>query len=198
MRIVRWSLVALVAAACAGAAQSAPSRSPSPASATASGGAATRVDGTAQSATATALTLTDGTVIQITAATRTIRTDRATLADLKTGQFVAITAKQQPDGTLLATIVNVFPASIGANIPAGQRPLTEGNLMTNAPIAAIDQVSGSSFTVTFSGNTVKVVLASNAVITAQTDVKPTDIPVGTKISATVRAGVAQGIQFQGP
>jgi hypothetical protein len=35
-------------------------------------------------------------------------------------------------------------------------------------------------------------------ITSQTDVKPADIATGTKISATVRAGVAQSIQFQGP
>ena len=70
--------------------------------------------------------------------------------------------------------------------------------MTNAPIASIDQVSGASFTVTFSGTTAKVVLGPGAVITRQTDVDPAAIPVGTKISATVRAGVAQSIQLQGP
>src|SRR5258708_1568011 len=58
------------------------------------------------------------------------------------GHFVAITGRQQPDGSRLASIVKVSPASMGATIPAGQRPLTEGNLMTNAPIAAIDQISG--------------------------------------------------------
>ena len=199
MRIGRWALVVLLAAACGGSAQAGPSsRPPAPASAGPSGAPTLRADGVVKSVTATAITLTDGTVLQIAASTRAVRTDKATLADLKTGQFVAITAKQQPAGTLLASIVNVFPASVGSNIPAGQRPLTEGNLMTNAPIAAIDQVSGSSFTVTFSGTTVKVVLAADAMITIQIDVKPADIPVGTRIQASVRAGVAQSIGYQGP
>ena len=70
--------------------------------------------------------------------------------------------------------------------------------MTNAPIASIDQVSGSSFTVTFSGTTAKVVLGPGAIITKQTDVDPSAIPAGTKVSATVRAGVTQSISYQGP
>ena len=204
MSIVRWALITIAAAACGGSAANGGTPAPTtsataaPAAASASAPAATRVDGTVQSASATAVTLADGTVLQLTPTTRIVRTDRATVADLKPGLFLAITAKQQPDNTLLASIVNIFPASLGATIQAGQRPLAEGNLMTNAPIASIDQVSGSSFTVTFSGTTAKVVLGPGAVITRQTDVDPSAIPVGTKISATVRAGVAQSISYQGP
>jgi hypothetical protein len=51
-----------------------------------------------------------------------------TAADLHQGDYIAITAKRQPDNTLLASIVNVFPPSIGQVAP-GQRPLPEGNLM---------------------------------------------------------------------
>ena len=202
--MLRWALIVTVAASCGGSSQGGasavptPSATTTPAAASASAPAATRVDGTVQSASSTTVSLTDGTVLQLTATTRTVRTDRATVADLKPGLFLAITAKQQPDNTLLATIVNIFPASLGATIQAGQRPLTEGNLMTNAPIASIDQVSGSSFTVTFSGTTAKVVLAPGAVITRQTDVDPSAIPVGTKISATVRSGNTQSISYQGP
>lgn len=202
MQIVRWAFVVALVGACGGPALSgaspivsttAPSTAPS-----ASVAAASRVEGTVHSLTASTLTLDDGTVLQLSATTRTVRTDRATLADLKTGFFVAITAKQQPDGSLVASIVNLFPASIGANVPAGQRPLADGNLMTNAPIAAIDQVSGSGFTVTFSGTTAKVTLAPGATITKQSDVRPDEIPVGTKVTLTVRAGVVQSIAFQGP
>ena len=211
MKMVALSLVTLLVAACGGSAPTGTGLAPAAASPTAAPSVgvpasaasaspvpSTRVDGTVQSVTATTLTLADGTIMQIAATTRTVRTDKATIADLRTGFFVAITAKQQPDGTLLASIVNVFPASLGATIPAGQRPLTEGNLMTNAPIASIDQVTGTGFTVTFSGTTAKVVLAPGAVITRQTDVKPEDLPAGTKVSVTVRAGVALSIQIQGP
>jgi hypothetical protein len=207
MRIVRWAMLAMLATACASSPQSAGVATPTPvgtaprspaAAASAAPSAATRVDGLVRTATSSALTLTDGTVLPVTVTTRIVRTDKATIADLTPGLFVAITAKQQPDTTLLASIVNVFPASLGSAIPAGQRPLADGNLMTNAPIAAIDQVSGSSFTVTFSGTTAKVVLGPGAVITKQTDVKPEEIPVGTQISATVRGGAVLSIGFQGP
>jgi hypothetical protein len=200
-------VLAILATACGGSAQNTgvpPSTSvgtarPSPAAAvSAAPSAATRVDGTVRSATPSVLTLSDGTVLQLTATTRIVRTDKATIADLKPGLFIAITAKQQPDSTLLASIVNVFPASVGSTVPAGQRPLADGNLMTNAPIAAIDQVSGSSFTVTFAGTTARVVLLPGAVITKQTDVRPEEIPVGAQISATVRGGAAVSVGFQGP
>ena len=35
------------------------------------------------------MSLSDGTVLQLTATTRTVRTDRATVADLKPGLFLA-------------------------------------------------------------------------------------------------------------
>src|SRR5207245_9269362 len=85
------------------------------------------------------------------ATTRIVRTDHATIADPKPGLFVAVTARQQPDNSLLASIRTSFPASLAANVPAGQRPLPQGDLMTNASIASVDQVSGSSFTVSFLG-----------------------------------------------
>ena len=193
----------VAATACGGAA--APSvltPTPSPASVTASStagaSAATRVQGKVQSATASKLTLADGTVLELSASTRITRTDPATPADLRPGLFVAITAKQQPDQTLLATMVSIFSESLSRVVPPGQRPLTEGNLMTNAAIASIDQVSATSFTVTFAGATAKVVLAPAAIVLKQTDVKPEEIAAGTTISASVVNGVVQSIQIQTP
>jgi hypothetical protein len=151
-----------------------------------------------QSATATTLTLTDGEVLDLSANTRITRTDPATPADLKPGLFVAITAKQQPDRTLLASMVSIFAESLTRVVPPGQRPLTEGNLMTNAAIASIDQVGAGSFTVTFAGTTAQVVLAPSAVVLKQTDVKAEEIVAGTAISASVVNGVVQSIQIQSP
>ena len=193
--------VALMSAACGGAASpSAVTATPSPAAVSASpspsAGAATRVQGKVQSATASKLTLADGATLELSATTRITRTDPATPADLKPGVFVAITAKQQPDQTLLASMVSIFPESLSRVVAPGQRPLAEGNLMTNAAIASIDQVSATSFTVTFAGTTAKVVLAPTVVILKQTDVKAESIAAGTTISASVVNGVAQSIQIQ--
>ena len=116
-----------------------------------------------------------------------------TPADLKPGLFVAITATRQPDNTLLATIVSAFPASLSSTVPGGQRPLPEGNLMTNA---TIDQVSGNSFTVTFPGGGAKITLAPNAQLIRQVDATPADIAPGATISAAVANGTAQSISIQ--
>jgi hypothetical protein len=114
-------------------------------------------------------------------------------ADLKPGLFVAVTATRQPDNTLLATIASVFPASLSANVPGGQRPLPEGNLMTNA---TIDQVSGNSFTVTFPGGGARVTLAPNAQVIKQVDATPADITPGTTLSASVSNGAAVSVTIQ--
>jgi len=203
--VIRPIVVVFVVAATACGGAAAPSvltPTPSPASVTASStagaSAATRVQGKVQSATAGKLTLADGAVLELSASTRITRTDPATSADLRPGLFVAITAKQQPDQTLLATMVSIFSESLSRVVPPGQRPLTEGNLMTNAAIASIDQVSATSFTVTFAGATAKVVLAPAAIVLKQTDVKPEEIAAGTTISASVVNGVVQSIQIQTP
>ena len=154
------------------------------------------MQGKVQTATASKLTLADGETLELSATTRITRTDPATPADLKPGLFVAITAKQQPDQTLLASMVSIFSESLSRVVTPGQRPLAEGNLMTNAAIASIDQVTATSFTVMFAGATAKVVLAPAAVILKQTDVKAESIAVGTTISASIVNGVAQSIQIQ--
>ena len=196
-------VISLTVASCGGAAgpsvvTSTSSPTPVAASPSASAGAAARVQGKVQSATASKLTLADGEVLDLSASTRITRTDPATPGDLRPGLFVAITAKQQPDQTLLASMVSIFSESLSRVVPPGQRPLTEGNLMTNAAIASIDQVSATSFTVTFAGTTAKVILAPAAVLLKQTDVRPEDIAAGTTISASVANGVVQSIQIQSP
>ena len=194
-------IMALAAASCGGAAGPSVLTSTPPAtsiggSPSPSAGPATRVQGKVQSVTAGKLMLEDGEVLDLGASTRITRTDPATPADLKPGLFVAITAKQQADRTLLASMVSIFSESLSRVVPPGQRPLTEGNLMTNAAIASIDQVSATSFTVMFAGVTANVVLGPAAVIVKQTDVKADEIAAGTPISASVVNGVVQSIQVQ--
>jgi len=86
----------------------APSRSP-----------ATRVTGTVQTDAAGKVTLADGTSLDITPTTRVTQQQSITAADLKAGMFVAITGKRQPDNTVLASIVSVFPDSLRKVVPGG-------------------------------------------------------------------------------
>jgi hypothetical protein len=112
-----------------------------------------------------------------------------TAADLHQGDYIAITAKRQPDNTLLASIVNVFPPSLGQVAP-GQRPLPEGNLMTNA---SIDQLQGNAFTVTFPGGGARVQLAPDATITRQVDASLDEVHQGDSVIMQVVDNAARSV-----
>lgn len=156
------------------------------------GAGSNRVSGAVQAVGSNQITLADGTVLATTAQTRVTRLEAITAADLQAGQYVAVTAQRQPDNTLLASIVNVFDESL-RGVGPGQRPMTGGNLMTNATIA---QVTGDAFTVTWDGGGASVKLAPDAkveriVVGSLSDVKP-----GGNVSASVANGVAQSISLQ--
>jgi hypothetical protein len=154
-------LVGATVVACAPTPPPLPTPTPAPtAAATTNAPAAparTSVNGTVQTIDATKLTFADGKSFTLSDTTNVIRIVPITAADLKVGQYVAVTAKRQPDNSLLASIVNVFPTT-GNTF---QRPMDGGNIMTNA---TIDQISGNAFTVTFTGGGAKVTLGPDVKI----------------------------------
>jgi hypothetical protein len=120
-----------------------------------------------------------GTIDQVANATITIRADdgkdqtiplapdlrivydRAlTLADIKAGEFIGTGATKQPDGTLVADEVTVFPESArGAG--EGQRPWIGGpnSSMTNANVdEVVLATSGRSMKLSYKGGTAEVVV----------------------------------------
>ncbi len=188
----------VVLAACAPAtaqvaptATPAPTIAPSPAPSPQPGGA-TRVSGAVQSVEVGKITLADGTVVATTPQTRVTHLEAITPADLKTGLYVAVTAKRQPDNTLLASVVNVLDESLrGAG--AGQRPMAGGNLMTNA---TIDDVSGDTFIVTWEGGGARVKLAPDAKVGKIVVGSLADVKTGSTISALLANGVALSVSLQ--
>jgi len=61
---------------------------------------------------------------------------------IKEGDFVATTARPQPDGTLLASEVRVFTEALRGT-GEGHRPMDAGNTMTNATVASVSRSSGA-------------------------------------------------------
>jgi len=153
-------------------------------------------DGTVASVDATKLTLTEGsksfTVTPMTTF-RKLQTENAT--DVKAGQFVAITAKQQPDGTMLASFLRVqdtpgpnvsqFPMDYTVN---GQ-PQT-GNLMINAPIKSAD---ANGMVVTLPGGDATIKYAPNIEIRHQVDGAASDAAPGKKVLVISRGDAAASI-----
>ena len=71
--------------------------------------------------------------------------EKAELADVRDGAFIGTTAVAQPDGTLRAIEVHLFPESMRGT-GEGHRPwdLRPGSTMTNATVAASGAAEGKS------------------------------------------------------
>jgi hypothetical protein len=181
-----------VAAVALGCAAPPPTPTPSPPPAKPAAAGAERVNGTVQSADGGKVTLGDGRAFQVDANTRVIRQEVIAPADLKAGMYVAVTATRESDGTLLATMVNIFPEeNRGAFV--GQKPMSGGALMTNA---TIDQVEGDRFTVSFPGGGARIQLAPSARLIRLLVGQAGDVRAGTTVSAVVNNGVATSITLQ--
>jgi hypothetical protein len=71
----------------------------------------------------------------------------AKLADIAPGAYVGATTTPQADGTLLASEVHIFPASMrGTGEGHYPLPSAPGSMMTNATVAKVDAAGGSTMT----------------------------------------------------
>jgi hypothetical protein len=184
-------IAAFASLACAPTPPPLPTATPAPTPAT-SAAAATPVrvttDGTVKTIATDKLTLNEGQSFPLTDRTNVIRLVPLKMSDLKPGQYVAITAKRQNDNSLLASIINVFP-TVGNTF---QAPMPGGNLMTNA---TIDQISGDSFTVSFTGGGAKVVPGPDVKINQFQQVARTDVKEGASVTVITTNGTATAIQL---
>ena len=205
--LVTTAVAALSLAACSAAAPPTPTPLPTPTvvaapTATApvapaansnAAPAGTRISGTVQTLSGSNVTLGDGTSFTISPDTRILHSVEESVSDLQSGDLVAVTAKKQDDGTLLASVVNVFPKSLQNNIRQGQSPMAAGNLMTNA---AVDTVANGGFTVKFPDGTAQVKLAPDAKVTKLTDGTLADVKVGSTLLGLVTNGVARSVTIR--
>lgn len=84
---------------------------------------------------------------------------KASLADIKPGDFIGSGAMPQPDGTQKAIEVHIFPESMRGT-GEGFRPWTRpGSTMTNGTVGAtVTGVNGQVITVTYKGGEQKIVV----------------------------------------
>jgi hypothetical protein len=156
-----------------------------------------RMQGSIQSVDGTTVWLSGGSSFGLSASTRIVETRPATAADLTSGQYAAITATRQDDGSLLASIISVFPESSRGSFE-GQRPLDGDNVMTNAFIdsARIDFASDALVEISFLGSSEVVRIAPDAAILLRLEGVPADVKPGMGATATVVDGVASSLNLQ--
>jgi hypothetical protein len=159
LSVTALTLLALLSFGCTRPTAAAPPAASSPAAAATPqappAGSRTWAYGAVQGLQGDTLTLSDGQTFTLTDTTNVSQQEPKTAADLQPGQYVGVTAKRQPDNTLLASEVNIIPQA-GAEF---QVPMGGGNLMTNGTIS---EVNGSTFTVTFQGGGARITLAPDA------------------------------------
>jgi uncharacterized protein DUF5666 len=157
----------------------------------------TFTDGAVASVDASKLTLAEGNkAFTLTQSTSYVKLQKETPADVKSGQFVAITAKEQPDNTLLASFVRLQDSSGGR--PANQYPMDQfangqpvtGNLMTNAPVKSAD---ANGMVVTLPGGDVTVKYAPGVQIVHQAQAAASDVKAGAKVLVLSRGDAALNV-----
>jgi hypothetical protein len=145
------------------------------------------IDGTIQGLTADRVTLADGQSFAVTPRTSYVKQAVAQASDLVPGVYVGIKGKKQADGTLLATLIDIF----GQKGAGNQFPLIGGDLMTNA---TIDKVEGTKLTVSFTGGGAYVTLAPNVQIYRDQAGVVSDVKAGSMVTIVVSNGAAGAIR----
>jgi hypothetical protein len=108
---------------------------------------------------------------------------KASLSDIKKGDYIAVTAMPQPDGSQKASTILIFPAAM-RGVGEGSRPwdFTPGSTMTNATVAdEVTGVSGETINVTYKGGQQKVAVSPSTEIVEYKKASDADLKPGEKI-----------------
>jgi hypothetical protein len=127
----------------------------------------------------------DGTPLQVKLAddARVIAVDKKSLADVKQGVFVGITAMPQPDGTQKAVEIHIFPEAMrGTN--EGHRPwdLMPNSTMTNANIdSEIVSADGKELVLKYKDGEKKFIVPANIEVVMFAPATAADLKAGEKV-----------------
>ena len=127
----------------------------------------------------------DGAELRVALADNAQVTDvvNASLADIKQGSFVGVTAIPQTDGSQRAVEVHIFPEAMRGT-GEGHRPwdLAPTSTMTNANVEqAVTAVDGRTLTLKYKGGEKKIVVPNKAPIVTFVPGDRGDLKPGAKI-----------------
>jgi hypothetical protein len=110
------------------------------------------------------------------------RVVKSSIADIKQGAYVAVTAMPQPDGTQKAIAILIFPEAL-RGIGEGHRPwdFSPNSTMTNATVDSVASVDGNVLQVKYKDGEKKVVVPPDAQIVSYSKAALTDVKPGDKI-----------------
>jgi hypothetical protein len=155
---------------------------------------ATRVRGTITAMDGNTLTVDGTTQVLVGEKTEIVFTQPIALAEIKPGDFLAVTSRKEPDGKLTAYDVRRFPKPLNP----GHRPFDgrDDQTMTNATVGAMVQsASGRELTMTYAGGSAKIVVPESASVSTLVPGTRDQLVVGAPVNLTHDAsGMALRIQ----
>ena len=157
-----------------------------------------RVRGTIESVNGQTLNVKgrDGAPITVKLAddVRVLAVDKKSLADVKQGVFVGITAMPQPDGTQKAVEIHIFPEALRGT-GEGHRPwdLMPNSTMTNANIdSAVTSVDGQELVLKYKDCEKKFIVPANVEVVMFAPAAVADLKPGEKIFVVAGKKQADG------
>jgi hypothetical protein len=108
---------------------------------------------------------------------------KASLADIKQGTFVGITAMPQPDGTQKAVEIHIFPEAMRGT-GEGHRPwdLMPNSTMTNATVdSTVAGVDGQTLVLKYKDGEKTFIVPANVVVVTYASATMTDLKPGEKV-----------------
>jgi hypothetical protein len=127
----------------------------------------------------------DGAPVKLTLAddVKVLALDKKTMADVKPGVFVGITAMPQPDGTQKAVEIHIFPEAM-RGMQEGHRPwdLMPNSTMTNANIeTAVASADGQELVLKYKDGEKKFIVPSNIEVVMFAPATAADLKPGEKV-----------------
>ncbi len=130
------------------------------------------------------MTLRDGsrTAVKLPADVHVIWLTEAEPGDIKVGSYVGTAAIPQPDGTLKALEMQVFPPSM-RGVGEGTRPWDTGagSSMTNGTVGSLVKANGRMITITYHGGEKRVLVPDNVPIVTYEPADRTALTPGAHI-----------------
>jgi hypothetical protein len=158
-----------------------------------------RVRGTLQSVDGSMLTVKarDGAEMKVKLADNAPVNEimKASLAEVKTGAYVAVTGMPQPDGSQKALAVYIFPEA-QRGLAEGHRPwdFAPNSTMTNATVdAQAAGVDGQTLTVKYKDGEQKILMTPATEITIASRKSAADLKPGQKISVFAAKKLPDGM-----
>jgi hypothetical protein len=112
---------------------------------------------------------------------------KLTPADIKSGDYLGVGAKPQPDGTLRAVQITIFPEAqrgVGEGNHSWRDDLPDSTMTNGTASATVQSVDGPALTITYKGGEKKLIIPADALIVTYAPAEKADLKPGAPVLIT--------------